>query len=112
MNILEKIQGIHLQNSFTLDTQKFDTTEILQDKDGDAQLQQELVKLKHSLNDATSPAYQYIKKLHKEGLLGLENSELDKVVNPNSGIFSHLISATFSVILSRISLTLINYRQI
>lgn len=81
LKVFEKIQGIELSNTFTLDAKEIDSAQIARDSKGDDVLLQELTKLKLSLEDSTSPSFSYIKDLHKKGLLGLDNSGIEKVIN-------------------------------
>lgn len=45
------------------------------------QLRDELARLKISLDDSTSPSISVIKQLHSQGLIGLDNSKLEEIVN-------------------------------
>lgn len=82
LKVFEKIQGIELSNSFTLDAKEIDAAQVARDSKGEDVLLQELTKLKLSLEDSTSPSLSYIRDLHKNGLLGLDSSEMiEKVIN-------------------------------
>jgi hypothetical protein len=120
MKIFRKIQSVKLSHSFTLNSKEidydvlskgiferehkvkkmqkeflgveepnFDNLQLFKGKSAD-EIVRDIQILKNSLDAQTSPSFSYIKDMHRKGLLGLENSEVDQVVNTEPTDFIEL----------------------
>lgn len=81
MNIYNKIQNIEMSGIKTLDATPLTNEHLFVRDSTREQLREELAKLKVSLDDSTSPSISVIKELHSQGLIGLDNTRIEEIIN-------------------------------
>lgn len=79
--MFDKIQKMELPNTSTLDAKVIEDGNKFLKETTREDLREELAKLKISLDDNTSPSVSMIKELHRQGFLGLDDSEVEKLIN-------------------------------
>jgi len=89
--MLNRIQNIELNHTHTLNSSEIDADSIeMADPEFRQKLNDEIKKLKYSLNDSTSPSYSHIKKLHRQGLVGDSEKTL-QLPNASSKVLNEVV---------------------
>lgn len=91
MQMYAKVQSIQLSGVHTLDADSISEAALLDTDESRDVVRAELAKLKVSLDDSSSPSVSVIKDLHRQGLLGLDDSHIGQLVNASPEM---LIDAT------------------